>query len=135
MRGRKPGTIVQDGDAVSDVPRAPAWLSREAKAEWRRIMPLLVERRILTDADLGSVENYCVATGQVREMQRTIDAEGHVVSTDRGPRAHPAVKIQSDAMTRARLLAAELGLTPVSRSRPSVRDDGDSADDSPLDVT
>ena len=34
----------------------------------------------------------------------------------------------------ARLLAAELGLTPVSRSRPAIRDDGDGEDDSPLDM-
>jgi P27 family predicted phage terminase small subunit len=57
-------------------------------------------------------------------MQRIVAREGSVIKTDRGPRAHPAVRIQSDAMTRARLLAAELGLTPVSRSRPSIRDDG-----------
>lgn len=86
-------------------------------------MPLLVARKILTEADMGSVENYCVAIAQVRTMQAVIDLEGHLMDTERGKRAHPAVKIQSDAMTRARLLAAELGLTPVSRSRPTVRDD------------
>jgi P27 family predicted phage terminase small subunit len=92
-------------------------------------MPLLIERRILTDADVGSVENYCVAIGQVRQMERLIAEQGHVVETQRGPRAHPAVRIQADAMTRARLLAAELGLTPVSRSRPAIteREDHDLA--------
>lgn len=134
MRGRKPTTIMTDRTAVADVPKAPAWLSKDAKAEWRRIMPSLIDRRILTDADMGSVENYCVAIGQVREMQRTIAQEGHVVITERGPRAHPAVKIQSDAMTRARLLAAELGLTPVSRSRPSVCNDAQDDDSSDLGV-
>ena len=112
-----------DKAAITRTPRAPAWLTKDAKGEWRRIMPLLIERKILTEADMGSVENYCVAIGQVREMQAMISKEGPVVTTTRGPRAHPAVKIQSDAMTRARLLAAELGLTPVSRSRPSIRDD------------
>ncbi len=42
---------------------------------------------------------------------------------------NPAVGIQSDAMTRARLLAAELGLTPVSRSRPANPDDEEDEDD------
>lgn len=119
MRGSKPA-LKTDPKALADTPSAPAWLSEQAQAEWQRVIPLLVARKILTEADMGSLENYCVAIGQVREMQTLIAAEGHVVSTDRGPRAHPAVKIQSDAMTRARLLAAELGLTPVSRSRPSV---------------
>jgi P27 family predicted phage terminase small subunit len=133
MRGRKPD-LQTDADAVAVAARAPAWLSKDAKAEWRRIMPLLIERRILTDADMGSVENYCIAIGQVREMQKSIARDGHVVETQRGPRAHPAVKIQSDAMTRARLLAAELGLTPVSRSRPSIRTDSEDHDASDLGV-
>jgi P27 family predicted phage terminase small subunit len=111
--------------SVTSIPRAPAWLSDQAKAEWRRIMPLLVERRILTEADMGSVESYVTAIGQVREMQAIIAKEGSIVDTPRGPRAHPAIRIQSDAMTRARLLAAELGLTPVSRSRPAIREDND----------
>jgi P27 family predicted phage terminase small subunit len=125
MRGRKPDQIQSDQDAIANVPAPPAWLSKDGKAEWRRIMPLLVERRILTDADMGSVEAYCTATGLVREMQRTIAREGAIIDTPRGPRKHPAIAVQSDAMNRARLLAAELGLTPVSRSRPSVRDDED----------
>jgi P27 family predicted phage terminase small subunit len=111
----------------------PAWLSKHAKAEWRRVMPDLTKRRILTAADLGSLENYCLAIGHVRDMERKITKEGHVIETPRGPRAHPAVRIQSDAMTRARLLAAELGLTPVSRSRPAIRDDENSDDLSFLD--
>lgn len=89
---------------------------------------------------MGSLENYCTTIGQVREMERHLQEHGHVfesfkdtedgiVST--GMKRNPAVGIQSDAMTRARLLAAELGLTPVSRSRPSIRDDDD--DDSLLD--
>src|SRR5665213_2590106 len=121
-------------DAVSDAALVPAWLSKDAKVEWQRVMPILIERRVLTDADLASFENYCVAIGQVREMERLIKRAGHVVETERGPRAHPAVKIQSDAMTRARLLASELGLTPVSRSRPAVREHENDDDSSALGV-
>lgn len=117
MRGRKP-QIQTDSSAVAVTP-PPGWLSKEARAEWRRVLPLLVERRILTDADLASFENYCVAIGQVRQMESVLKQEGHVIQTSRGLRAHPAAKIQSDAMTRSRLLACELGLTPVSRSRPT----------------
>lgn len=134
MRGRKPQTQ-PDQNALPDVTGAPAWLSRDAKAEWNRVMPILVGRRILTDADLASFENYCVAIGQVRECERLIRRAGYVVETTRGPRAHPAVKIQSDAMTRARLLACELGLTPVSRSRPSIRDDDTGGTDNPSELS
>jgi P27 family predicted phage terminase small subunit len=133
VRGRKPA-LAGTAEPVTEVPRAPSWLSKDAAAEWRRIMPQLIKRRILTDADMGSVENYCLAIGHVREMERIISREGHVTQTDKGPRKHPAVAIQADAMTRARLLAAELGLTPVSRSRPSVANDQPDSDLADLDI-
>jgi P27 family predicted phage terminase small subunit len=133
MRGVKPRLVIDNG-AVRTAPRPPAWLSKDAAAEWRRVVPILVERRILTRADLGSLENYCTATGQVREMERHLQEFGHVVDVDGVMKRNPAVGIQSDAMTRARLLAAELGLTPVSRSRPAIREAGDDADD-PLDLS
>jgi P27 family predicted phage terminase small subunit len=132
MRGRKP-ELVTDRNALEAVGRPPGWLSKYAKVEWRRVMPDLTKRRILTSADLGSLENYCIAIGQVRDMERLVAKEGHVIDTPRGARAHPAVRIQSDAMTRGRLLAAELGLTPVSRSRPAIRDDENDNDLSFLD--
>lgn len=129
MRGTKPH-LQEEPEAIDILP-APGWLSDDAADEWDRVMPILTERRILTDADLGSLENYCVATGTVREMEAHIQDHGHVLDVEGTMKRNPAVGIQSDAMTRARLLAAELGLTPVSRSRPAIRDDDD--DDSLLD--
>ncbi|WP_342741228.1 phage terminase small subunit P27 family [Tropicimonas isoalkanivorans] len=120
----------QDPEAITDL-AAPEWMSEDAAEEWDRVMPILAERRILTVADLGSLENYCMAMGTVREMDRHLQDYGHVIDVDGVMKRNPAVGIQSDAMTRARLLAAELGLTPVSRSRPAIRDDDD--DDSLLD--
>lgn len=130
MRGVKPHIKIER-DALEDMP-APDWLSEDAKKEWRRIVPILGQRRILTEADLGSVENYCMAIGLAREMEREIQRIGAVqkiyaIDKDGESRLvrvakNPAVSIQSDAMTRARLLAAEIGCTPVSRSRPTVED-------------
>ncbi|MGA1804443.1 phage terminase small subunit P27 family [Rhizobium sp. HT1-10] len=134
MRGAKP-EIISDKAAVKTIMPPPAWLSPDAQAEWERVMPIVVERRILTVADLGSFENYCVSIGTVREMDRHLQEHGHVYELDGAFKRNPAVGVQSDAMTRARLLAAELGLTPVSRSRPAVREDSDGDDDlSPLDI-
>lgn len=137
MKGAKPHLVIDNG-AVRTAPRAPAWLSKDAAAEWRRVVPILVERRILTRADLGSLENYCTAIGQVREAERHIQEHGIVFTAMKetadgglvpiGLRRNPAVGVQSDAMTRARLLAAELGLTPVSRSRPTIRSEAEDDD-------
>ena len=124
MRGRKP-EIAADRNAVDSILPPPAWLSKHGKAEWRRVMPELAKRRILTAADLGSLESYCVATGRVRELEKLLRAG-----------IDPATfRMQDKAMQTARQLAAELGLTPVSRSRPAMRDDSqDDDDDNPLAV-
>ena len=122
MRGIKP-KLSTDDEALQIAPKPPAWLSKAAVVEWKRVIPTLIERRILVKADMGSVENYCTAIGQVREMEKHLQEHGHVIIVGAIFKRNPAVGIQSDAMTRARLLASELGLTPVSRSRPSIRED------------
>lgn len=131
-RGRKPDAIVTGSNAVASVPRAPTWLSKDAKAEWNRVAPILIDRRTLTEADLGTLESYCTATGNVRQMQRILNRDGAIVVSDKGPKRHPALGVQNAAMTTARLCASELGLTPVSRSRPAIREDIDDDDVSDL---
>lgn len=123
MKGRKPDQIVAGN--LDTVPPPPSWLSRLGKVEWRRVMPDLIERKILTTADLGSVENYCVAVARVRELEKAMRAG-----------IDPKLfRMQDQAIKTARQLAAELGLTPVSRSRPSVRDENNQDDDDPLAVS
>lgn len=124
MRGRKP-TLDADANSVGRIMGPPSWLSKHAKAEWRRVMPELVKRRILTSADLGSLESYCVAMSRIRELEKLLQAG-----------IDPKLfRMQDQAMKTARQLAAELGLTPVSRSRPAIRDTGDNDDgDNPLAV-
>lgn len=131
MRGRKPAGIVAGTSPVTKVPLVPAWLSKDAKAEWRRVAPILVnERKVLTEADLGTLESYCIATGTVREAHRALNRDGLVVAGKR----HPAFGMMNAAQTTARLCAAELGLTPVSRSRPTMREESNDSDFADLDL-
>lgn len=122
MRGRKP-SLVKDLSAIHAGTRPPPWLSKHAKAEWRRVMPELAKRRILTIADLGCLEAYCIAIGRIRELEILL----------RDGIDPKLCRMQDKAMVTARQLAAELGLTPVSRSRPVVREnDNEGDDDNPL---
>ncbi|WP_185802976.1 phage terminase small subunit P27 family [Pontivivens nitratireducens] len=118
MKGRKPPLHIA-GDELEGA-TVPDWFSEDAAREWVRVVPVLSERKILTEADMGCLEAYCVATGTVREMERMLQMDGHVLNEKGALKKHPAVAIQADAMNRARMLASELGLTPVSRSRPKV---------------
>ena len=118
MKGTKPH-LRTDPEALGDMP-APDWLSADARDEWERVMPILAERRILTVADLGSLENYCICIGRVRETEAAIQTEAEPEMMLK------LIRVQDKAMASARQLASELGLTPVSRSRPTIREDEDS---------
>lgn len=143
MKGAKPRLVISN-DAVTKAPAPPSWLSLDAKKEWRRIMPILVKRRILTTADLGSVENYCICIGTAREAERHLQQHGHVFEAFKdtedgivsvGMKRNPSSLVLKDAIAASRQLAAELGLTPVSRSRPAIREDDDDDGLNPLDVS
>lgn len=122
LRGVKP-PLIPDRAPLTKAPAAPNWMTKEAKAEWKRIMPRLIEDRIITKADLTGVENYCVATGRIRE----IEAQFRLSGLDK-----VLFGMQNRAMQTARQLAAEYGLSPVSRARVGSASNDDDDDDNPL---
>jgi P27 family predicted phage terminase small subunit len=108
LRGIKPA-LSPHGDPLDKAPSAPKRLTEEARAEWRRIMPRLVADRIITRADLAGVENYCIAIGVVNRIADLMNSM-----------PIPDLKLgglQIRYMQTARQLAAEYGLSPVSRAR------------------
>ncbi|OCP17025.1 MULTISPECIES: phage terminase small subunit P27 family [unclassified Ensifer] len=116
LRGVKP-PISRDSNALTKAPAAPRTLSEYARAEWKRVWPGLIERGIITRGDLGGVEDYCRARGLVREIEDQLRATGEIDLK--------FCRAQDKAMQTARQLAAEYGLSPVSRARVG----GASADD------
>jgi phage terminase small subunit len=124
-RGVKPPAKT-DSEALTKAPAVPKYLSKLAQAEWRRIMPQLITRRIITKADLAGVESYCVAVGAARQIADTMTT-GELPDLKLGG-------LQIRYMQTARQLAAEYGLTPTSRARiGGAKEDDDS--DNPLAVT
>lgn len=116
MRGRKPNLkLIEGGAAPGRCPVAPSWLTPQAKAEWKRAAPQLHARRLLTPDTLATLESYCIAIGLVRECEDIMTREGRMVEGEDGAKPHAAFKMQGAAMREARLLAAELGLTPHRR--------------------
>ncbi len=107
-RGVKP-PVSPDSEALTKAPPVPKHLAPHAKAEWRRIMPQLISRRIITKADLAGVESYCVAVGAAKQIAETM-TKGDLPDLKLGG-------LQIRYMQTARQLAAEYGLTPTSRAR------------------
>lgn len=122
MKGRKPGTILSGADALKRVPSPPLSLTGDARNEWKRAARILVERRHLTAADLGALESYCIAIGMRNDAQRTLAAVGTTYTSGTLIKQHPACGILKDALSMCARFGAELGLSPVSRSRVTALD-------------
>lgn len=112
MRGRKPDLQVIAG-GMSKAPRPPTWLPEEARAEWRRVVPGLVSRRVLTADMVSILETYCLHVGLVKRAWAAIAAEGEYVEGKR----HAAFTTLTQSTAEVRRGAAELGLTPTSRPK------------------
>lgn len=123
LRGVKPA-LKSDVEALAKAPSAPAYFTAFAKAEWKRVMPQLITRRIITKGDLAGVEAYCCAAGAARQIAEQMSAL-----------PVPDLKLgglQIRYMQTARQLAAEYGLTPTSRARVGGSTSDDDEDDNPL---
>ncbi|WP_170760393.1 P27 family phage terminase small subunit [Ruegeria lacuscaerulensis] len=119
-RGVKP-PLSPDAEALTKAPPVPKFLSAHAKAEWKRIMPQLIARRVITKADMAGIEAYCVAVGASRLIADTMSA-GVLPDLKLGG-------LQIRYMQTARQFAAEYGLTPTSRARiGAVQSDDDDED-------
>jgi P27 family predicted phage terminase small subunit len=116
MRGRRPH-IAETADGLARIPRPPAWLTPEAKAEWRRVAPELAKRRVLLTADLGALERYADAAGEVARCRKAITRDGDIIVGPRGTVLHPLHRVLQAAAAESRRLAAELGVTPAGRAR------------------
>lgn len=116
MKGVKPRLVVSN-DAPMKVPAPPTWLSPEGKKEWKRVAPDLIGRGVVVETDLAALEAYCAAVAGVRETARIVTRQGRMV----GKKPHPAVRMQLQYLESSRRYAAELGLTPVARSRAGVK--------------
>lgn len=125
LRGVKP-KITPDQEPLTRVPKAPGYFSTYALAEWRRVVPVLVDRRVICAADLAQVETYCCMAGLVRQIETERNLAGGLIDVK-------LFGVQNRAAQTARQIAATLGLDPVSRARLGSATPEDD-DDNPLAV-
>lgn len=106
-------------------PKCPSWLSREAKAEWRRVAPELERLGLLTVVDGGALAAYCQAYARWKQCEEVIERDGMVseLVTDTGStylQQRPEVSIANKQLQVMKAFCTEFGLTPSSRSRMSL---------------
>ncbi|KKK96275.1 hypothetical protein LCGC14_2664370, partial [marine sediment metagenome] len=111
------------------VPSCPSWLSREAKAAWRRTVPSLVDAEIVKRVDRDVLAVYFESWADYHEATRKLQKQGKVVETTRGPRRNPWLIIRREAKETVIRLAMEFGLTPLGRTRLGTFGEEDAGDD------
>ena len=111
------GRKVEPGPALArSAPQPPSWLSTEARAEWRRIVPELTRLRLIATIDRGSLAAYCTCWAHYRECVELYAQHRCTTST------------MVTASRELRQWAREFGLTPSSEGSlhpPEIPDVGD----------
>lgn len=117
------------GDKIkpkSKAPACPDFLSRDAKAEWRRIADDLLTLGVLTKIDRAELSAYCQAWGDwkyAREKISELRDGGFVESTPSGYKQISAwMQVANRAEDRMRTAGATFGMNPAARTRLQVRE-------------
>lgn len=114
-------------------PNPPTWLSREAKAEWKRVAPGLQQLDLIKPEDRSTLAAYCQVWSRLVAAYRDIDKNGTTVRNESTRKdgttsvwwtKNPAVAVAEQAETRLRQYANDFGLTPAGERNVSKRDDG-----------
>jgi P27 family predicted phage terminase small subunit len=131
-------------------PEMPTYLSATARAEWKRLVPILLGMKVLTPNHGAALAGLCCAHAQFVEAQRDLARRGNLLEiyevcrlddlvnakAKQVPKAvlldvkkNPSVQIASDADRRLRSYYAMFGLDPVSQTKLSVHANPDETPD------
>lgn len=121
------GRKVKEAPAFRRVaPNPPTWLSPEASAEWRRVLPGLQRLDMLKPEDRAVLAAYCETWSTFVTATRIVAVEGLTIEAKQGTLPHPAVGIARNAGRELRAFAGQFGLSPVAEGGLAM--DGDAGD-------
>ena len=116
-----------------DCPTPPAHLAERplAAAFWEAHAPTLSAEGRLRQIHAESFAQLCHLFADVRELGRTIAAEGWITATDKGQAVSPVARLLRDSRRDFVTLAAKFGLTAADEARlPAAEiDHGEDEDD------
>ncbi|MBR5010719.1 MAG: phage terminase small subunit P27 family [Clostridia bacterium] len=95
----------------------PQYLLPDARREWKRLAPVLIQMGLLTAADVIPFAAYCTAFARWKEAEEEITKHGSIYKDGEGRiRPNPYIAIANQQLREIKSLAAEFGLTPSNRS-------------------
>jgi len=131
---RAEGTYRPDRAARNEViapaaePAVPKGLPKTARAKWRELVPILLERGTLSLEDGAILEAHVRAYAQWRRYQVMAETRP-MVSTPWGDKVNPAAKEARVWETRVTQTGDRLGLNASARSRVGTQDGAAKAED------
>ena len=112
-------------DASFDTPPPELQGDRRAKAEWRRLAPMLRGCGLITEAERGALISLCLEWSTYLAARWQLHRHGITITVDGATRKSPYLAIASDALVHCQRMWTELGLTPSGRAKvarvPSAR--------------
>jgi P27 family predicted phage terminase small subunit len=135
MRGKVPlpiaihraqGTYRADRHGASPepkaaIPKAPTWLSKEARKVWRYYASRLADVRVLTEIDRECLGIYVTAAARLAKAEAEIAKTAEVVKSPAGfAVVNPWVNVALKCTETMRHYGEQLGLSPASRTRIKV---------------
>ena len=103
------------------VPYPPRFLNAEGRAEWRRVIKILIKAGLYSELDRTCLAVYCTEYDEWQDALRQVkETGGKVLTTDKGYKyQNPWQSIAEKARASARSTLKEFGLSPASRSKVS----------------
>ena len=105
------------GGRESDTPKCPGWLSREAKREWHRVVPVLKRLKLLNALDRTALIGYCQSYARYAEAEKVVEKHGILLETENGYMVSPRVVVSQKYLQIALRICTEFGMTASSRAR------------------
>ena len=111
-------------------PEAPGTLDKYAKAEWKRMVPILERNRLLTEVDGNTLAAYCQLISLNIQTSKALKACGHKMVAEKHTvdgagnefveaKANPLVNQQLKIIAQLLPYFREFGLSPASRTKIS----------------
>ena len=100
------------------IPECPEELSDEAKKEWTRVSAELLPMGLLSRIDRAALAGYCQAWATWLEAQASLREYGVIIKSPNGyPMPSPYLSVANKAFEQMRMMLAEFGMSPSSRTR------------------
>ncbi len=105
-------------------PEMPGHLDREARRQWKRLVPILLSMGVMTVADGIALGNLCMAYSMLLKAYKDMQAatkggsSGLLMKTPSGyVQQSPLIGIINNQIDIVNRLSQQFGLTPASRTR------------------